>query len=666
MENRGDWTMSRRLFLILGFSILFVFFIQTAGMLVESIYILDLLKSSLDAKVLGVLFFFSPIFLLPFGKRAPGWFIWIAFGLLIVGRGVAPYLNTPFRLLATGVGTSGALLLIPILFTRLKPIDDTGTLLAPAQGLALGIGLSILLRTLNYTIDFSLTTTGGWISWVLAVMLGLCLTQFPTDTNLEIRADKNGLTSAGVGVVAVLTLMYFAFASPGVIVRWTEGNYQVIIMMVSFLTLLWLFVSLGWPDLLSRVKPPLLIGWNLLFTLSLITTMLAHTIRFPASLSSPEVIVGAPLWYQQVPLALLLLLFPVLFIDFGVFSRVIARCHPSPRDLVTGFMVGAIFMVILIFMNIFTNVWGYVRPVSLFFRNKYWLPYLLLSGVITISIFYLRRDSIIAGKQRISKKGLYWSGAALALIMVIILTSALLTDRIPAPGLANTSLKVMTYNIQQANDVYGEKSYDRQIALIRQVDPDVVALQETDSSRISLNNNDIIRYYANKLGYYSYYGPKTVTGTYGTAILSKYPLKNTLTFFTYSDKDEAGTAEADIEVGDKTITLFSVHPDESDPAMLVFARTLLARAQGKPQIIAMGDYNLRSFEEAYKLIDSVFKNAWISVYPTGIDKNGVDMSGDNRIDHIFVSPSLNVNDPVYILPPASETDHPVHWATIFW
>jgi endonuclease/exonuclease/phosphatase family metal-dependent hydrolase len=202
------------------------------------------------------------------------------------------------------------------------------------------------------------------------------------------------------------------------------------------------------------------------------------------------------------------------------------------------------------------------------------------------------------------------------------------------------------------------------VALIRQVNPDVVALQETDSTRISLNNNDIVRYYANKLGYYSYYGPKTVTGTYGTALLSKYPLKIPLTFFTFSDKDEAGTVEAEIVVGDQTFTVFSVHPDESDPAMLVFAKTLLRRAQEKPQVIAMGDYNLRSYEEAYQVIDRVLKNAWTSVYPTGIDNNGLDMSGENRIDHIFVSPSLQTSDPVYLLPPESGTDHPAHWATI--
>ena len=82
----------------------------------------------------------------------------------------------------------------------------------------------------------------------------------------------------------------------------------------------------------------------------------------------------------------------------------------------------------------------------------------------------------------------------------------------------------MTMNTQESNDKSGEKSFEAQLALIRQVSPDILALQETDSTRISLNNNDYVRAFADRLGYYSYYGPKTVAGTYGTAILSKYPL----------------------------------------------------------------------------------------------------------------------------------------------
>jgi endonuclease/exonuclease/phosphatase family metal-dependent hydrolase len=240
------------------------------------------------------------------------------------------------------------------------------------------------------------------------------------------------------------------------------------------------------------------------------------------------------------------------------------------------------------------------------------------------------------------------------------------SGRIHQNSVEKSALTVMTYNIQQANDVYGEKSYLEQLEMIRQVDPDILALQESDSARISLNNNDYVRYFARKLGYYSYYGPKTVAGTYGTAILSKYPLENPRTVFSFSDQDEVGTGEAEIEVSGRRFTIYDVHPDGSDTAILAFAETLLAHAAGQANVIALGDYNLRDYEEAYQLIDAVYTNAWMNVYPDGISDDGVDMSGENRIDHIFVSPHLLVRNPVYVLPPESATDHPVHWTEVTW
>ncbi len=269
-------------------------------------------------------------------------------------------------------------------------------------------------------------------------------------------------------------------------------------------------------------------------------------------------------------------------------------------------------------------------------------------------------------KQEI-KSAFSWGWfALLSIVFLGTVGSALYSTRIKAFEPRNGSLVVMTYNIQQANDDFGERSYQKQLALIQQVEPDILALQESDSSRISLNNNDFVRYYAGKMGYYTYYGPTPITGTYGTAILSRYPLQNPQTIFTFSDQDEIGTSVAEIEIDGQLFTIYNVHPDGSDTAMMVWAESLLESAKGKFNVIALGDYNLRDYEEAYLLIASEYTNAWESVYPSKIGSDGTDMSGENRIDHIFLSPLLEARDPVYILPPESATDHPVHWAEIIW
>lgn len=62
---------SASLALVAAFAIVFLFFIQSAGTLVESIYIMDLMNTSMDEKALGLLFFFSPVLLVPFYKKFP-------------------------------------------------------------------------------------------------------------------------------------------------------------------------------------------------------------------------------------------------------------------------------------------------------------------------------------------------------------------------------------------------------------------------------------------------------------------------------------------------------------------------------------------------------------------------------------------------------------------
>jgi endonuclease/exonuclease/phosphatase family metal-dependent hydrolase len=652
--------------LMLAFSLFFLLFVQSLSVFIESIYILELLSTSLDEKVLGVLFLFSPVFLFFFGKRVPRWLIWGVYLVFLAGRGLVPYLDTTTRMLAAGTASAAGLVLLPLMLVTYRGENKTRNWLIPAQGLAFAVGLSVLLRTLNFTIDPTLTGQFGWIGWLLGIGLGLTLIYFKWEPAETPAAPDKGIASAAVGVMGLLTIFYFIFSSPGVIARWTEGNYAIIIGMVSLLSLTWLYSSLtrpGWPGTLSS---NLLLIWNAVFTLSVFGTIWAHTISFPTSPDSPAVVVTSPAWYQQVPLLLMLLTFPVIFVDFGIFSALIEQAKPAPRKMAPGFLLGALMMVVLIFMNIFSNVWGYVEPISPFFRNKFWLPYLLVLGLVVVLAYFASKRREIAAAPEFDGQLRLMPLVILGAIFLATLVAAVMTDRSYVDAPDGKSLKVMTYNIQQANDAVGEKSYLEQLALMKEVDADIIAFQESDSTRISLGNNDYIRYYANQLGYHSYFGPTTVTGTYGTAILSKYPLENPRSVFSFSDQDEIGTAEAEIRVGGTQFTIFNVHPAGSDEARLVFARTLVERANQQDNVIALGDYNIRGGEEPYLVIDGHLKNAWMDTYPDGIDEQGLDMSGRERIDHIFVSPHLEILNPVYVLPPDSQTDHPVHWTDMFW
>jgi len=671
-------------FAIIRYAILWLFFVQSALMLVEAIYILDLMNTRLDEKAAGILFFFSPVLLLFFRRGFPGWLSWAAALALLVSRGIAPSLDTDGRLLAAGIATGAALVLLAVWLREPRPAEDqpAGGGRAghfAAQGFALALAVSVLLRALNYSIDLSLEPGGAWIGWLLGLIwLGTIFMRPRGDdspagdeSSLPAPAQVSGGAVRGLlGIFAILALGYLAFFSPGVIARWTEGNYTLIAGSVSLLALVWLWLSLIQPGFLSKLSPALLAGWNLLFAVALSGLILSHSVAYPASPESPAVVVGAPTGLQGALLVAMLLLSPVIYFDLAAFTAAYQRAQPSPRRAAGGFLLGAFFLVLLIFMHIFSNVWGYVEPVSPFFRGKFWLPHLLPALLAVVLAPWAQHRLSMLPRRPAADAVLPRLPSALLLggLFAATLASAWLSERSLPPPVGNAgSLKVMTYNIQQANDEDAQRAHLRQLELIRQVNPDILALQESDSARISLGNNDYVRYYAGKLGdaselgYYSYYGPKTASGTFGTALLSRYPLENTHTIFTFSDQDEIGTTVAEIQVGERRFTIYNVHPDGSDTAMRVFAEELLRRVAGQENVIALGDFNLRPYEDAYQLIDSVLVNAWTATYP-----DGGSMPEERRIDHIFLSPGLEVRDPVYLLPPESATDHPAHWAEVGW
>ena len=237
---------------------------------------------------------------------------------------------------------------------------------------------------MNYGLDYSLLPEGGWVGWGLGAALGYLLTLLDWTRPDKLQSNSRSVTLPVTGIFLVLALVYFAFSAPSVIARWTEGNYRVIVMAVSLLALGWVGVSLGKPSWIDQYLPDMVADLEPAVHLSL-----DHDHPGPSGSISRRrrtqlaVVVGSPSWLQQLPLVFMLLLFPVIFLDLRVFSSRIRQADPGPRELVPGTLLGSFSLVVLVFMQIFTNVWGYVEPVSPWFRNKFWLPYLLMAGLIT-------------------------------------------------------------------------------------------------------------------------------------------------------------------------------------------------------------------------------------------------------------------------------------------
>ncbi|MGB8212052.1 MAG: hypothetical protein WCE68_00705, partial [Anaerolineales bacterium] len=436
----------KKTFPILFYALIFLFFIQAAGTLVESIYILDLMHLNLDTKVLGLFFFFTPLLLIPFYKKFRLPLVWITFALLLLARSLLPYLNTASRLVASGIATGAALSLFFLMLNaqpRRSSWANTG--LWASAGLALAVSLSVLLRTIYYGLDYSLTPSGGWTGILLGLLLAGLLFQLEPGSEPGKAKKTGGVTPAILGVFLVLTLIYFAFSAPAVIARWTEANYTLIVLAVSLLAAGWILLALFCPQFFQRIRPSILLAWNLAFTACLTGTILWHSVSFPATSTSAPIAVGAPTAWQAIPLVLMLLLFPVLFFDLGIFLDRLKQAAPTPPDLVPGILLGGLALVLLVFAQIFTNVWGYVQPVSLFFRGKFWLVYLLPAGILSLLLWNVKKTSPKADKESAGHFPWTWA-LLLGAIFLGTLVRALPVKRVQSDSNDKAFLTVMTYN----------------------------------------------------------------------------------------------------------------------------------------------------------------------------------------------------------------------------
>ncbi len=694
MESLYD---KHRILDAIGIGVIFLFFFQAVTLLIEAIYMKGLLGTGIDEHAVGIVFFLFAAFLYLFGlnKEKSSSHDWKLIhtkilhfsGLgMILFRLLAPLFDTVLCLVFSGISVGGFMIFFPLFLWHQSHSNYEQSSLKFGLGLTGTVLLSILFRSLNSTVDLTFYKTYQIIAWfigIIAVFYVFNLTKSdeyatkPMKEPSKNKAPFMRVVGLILGIISIFLLIYIAFESPTVISRWTEGNYIVIVTLLSGSLSGFIILSVIKPEWLVFIhKKEYFMGWNLIFGITLLITILAHTIRFPPLPSSPAVTVTSPEWYQQIPLYLMVLSSPIIYFDFMLIIRQLIQLQPTIPQLATGFTLGGLHFILVVFIFVFTNIWGYVEPISQIFRNKFWFPFLIAILGIWLGLLCVKYGDL--GIQKLKDlmvnhkifKGKLRKTAMIGIVLIsMTFLSTFTAVLISSPELWAapqdldniTSLTLMTYNIQNGVNEAGSKNYDQQLQVIIDSNADIIALQESDTAKLGGGNSDVVRYYAEKLGFYSYYGPKKVTGTYGTAILSRYPITAAETFFTYSDKDEIGTAYVQIEVGGRTFHIFNNHPAGSHDAFLAHIETLMDRIEGLDNVISMGDFNFRQGSIYYNKSVDVLVDTWLAVYPDGTG-NGLDMT--RRIDHIFVSPEFTITGSTYIPPPESYTDHPVYWTNI--
>jgi endonuclease/exonuclease/phosphatase family metal-dependent hydrolase len=285
-----------------------------------------------------------------------------------------------------------------------------------------------------------------------------------------------------------------------------------------------------------------------------------------------------------------------------------------------------------------------------FFRDKFWLVMFIpaLGSVLPFAMSLNGNKSAPIFSKVLQRD---WLLASLAIILIALFGYQLMVADPNPPADSNESVRVFTYNIRQGYDLAGERNFDGQIDLIRTKSPDILGLQECDTARIAGGNADVVAYFADRLNMYSYYGPSPVAGTFGVALLSRYPIENARTFYLFSLGEQVAAIEADITIADQTYKVYITHLGNAGP--IFQQEQLLDLMRGNKNVISMGDFNFRHYEEQYAITVAEYHDAYMHAEVKTIP---ADFDTDDRIDHIFVSPGMRVDYLEYLNQP--ESDHP--------
>lgn len=639
-------------------ALLFLCFFQLLTDFVAGVYALGLLQTDIPTEIVCVLLLLAPVALLVFPTVSNNNLL-LTGTVMLASRIASLGLDTRGRMLTAGVGSAAFLLFLPRLLAVLGKRRDHKAGWKLAVALALATLLQILLRALACGND--ITGFGPWrlLGAMLTIAAGILLWLWGR-SNLGMTAPKPGVTRspghwriAGlcVGMMAVLTMLYLGLAAPSVMAPWTNSDVVRTTASAAGANAVFLVLMLTVPRLHLRLNRRVSMGWNLLFLSALGVALWSSRVPFPPEASAypfPEPPVGS---LGRLGLFLTVLLSPVLCLNFGQGAAALTAAAPPMRRLAFGFTLGALWVLLLVFAHVFTTAYDYIPLVGPLFRDRFWLV-LLAAGAGTVLPALLGRaesPGVNGVEKNITRVPLIIASCALGLGAIAAAALGRPQTEPPSPG---PSFRVMTFNLQQGYSAAGAKDFAGQLEFIRRVNPDIVGLQETDTARLAGGNSDLVGYLAGGLNAYACAGPRTGAGTFGIALLSRFPIERPRTFYLHSTGEQTAVLEAAIQVDNTTYHVFVTHLGNGGP--LAQQRQVLELVADKTNVILMGDFNFRPNAEPYRLTSERLADAWSTARERRVDPPHQDL--EHRIDHVFLSPGMTVPQAEYLDPCVS--DHP--------
>lgn len=202
-----------------------------------------------------------------------------------------------------------------------------------------------------------------------------------------------------------------------------------------------------------------------------------------------------------------------------------------------------------------------------------------------------------------------------------------------------TIIKVASYNIRRALGMNDKKDLQAVYRVIREIEPDIIALQEVEMQPGKLTKRQAHELAALLQMDYVYQPVHRLTfGSVGNAVLSRYPILNHTKHILPDSRDERGCLQANIKLNDTTVNIFNMHLGLNQVSRyrhLKYIILPLIQATASPSIL-LGDLNATPRMREIHMLSGFLHDTFL--HNSGLIGNTFPSDTPRvRIDYIFIN-----------------------------
>jgi endonuclease/exonuclease/phosphatase family metal-dependent hydrolase len=240
-------------------------------------------------------------------------------------------------------------------------------------------------------------------------------------------------------------------------------------------------------------------------------------------------------------------------------------------------------------------------------------------------------------------------------VKALIFLLLLITPGFAADAEESKPFRVFCWNIHHGVGNDGRLDLPRIAKVIREANPDIVALQEVDKQCTRSGKTDQTAELAKLTGMTGIFGKAMPYqgGEYGQAILSRHPIRHSKVHPLPGGKEPRIAFEALVEIGGSPVRVVSVHLDVADGPRLEQATRLRQILENRATpLVLCGDFN--DTPDSPTL--AIFGPPWKPVPPDGPGFTIPAEKPTRRIDYFFTK-STTPKGPVHVFQEPIASDH---------